>query len=146
MLRFESMNQMNYRHYKPIAIKLIKAHRDRHITINGFKAFLQLNRREIDKKGNAVILALEDDKLIGVLACSDQGREFAIVVVHRDFRNMGIAQSMLQKTIEQCGGFYCEIASDNLPSLKTCFALNMVAYDAFLRNGKVILKMQTKDD
>ncbi len=143
MFKIVSMNRNNFYYYKPIVTRLIKSHKDGHITAKGFQSFLKLNREDIQHQHNAVIIALHKNKVVGMLACADQGRKLAITVVHGDYRKHGLGKRMLQEVIKQCGGFYCEAAADNLPSIKTCFACNMVATDAFLRYGKIILRMNT---
>lgn len=124
------------------AIRLIVRHRDGHITREGFEKFCALTPTALEQPGTAVIVALQGGRIAGVLACGDQGRDFSIVVVHKAFRGQGLAKAMLKKAIEVCGGFYCEVASDNYPSLKTCFANGLVAYDAFLRRNKIVLRFK----
>ena len=143
MIKFISVNSNNYAHYKALATRLIRNHKDGHITVKGFKQFSQITKDKISKKENTLILALYNNKVVGMLACGEKGHNFAITVVHKDYRGHGIAKGMLKKAIDECGSFYCEVASDNLPSLKTCFTCNMVATDAFIRKGKVIMKMNT---
>ena len=143
MINIIAVNSSNYVHYKALATRLIRNHKDGHITVKGFKQFSLITKDSILNKQNTIIIALHNNKVVGMLACGEQGHSFAITVVHKDYRQHGIAKALLKKAIKECGGFYCEVASDNLPSLKTCFSCNMVATDAFIRKGKVIMKMKT---
>lgn len=142
MRRLEVLDQSNFRKYMPFAVRLVAYHRDGHITRSGFNKLRSLRPKDIAKGRAVVVVAIENGRLVGVLACADQGRSFAIVVVHRSYRKMGLAKKMLEKAVEASGGFYCEVAGDNFASIKTCCANGLVAYDAYERNGKIVLKFK----
>jgi len=86
--------------------------------------------------------AWDGDLLVGVIICESYGKRTSFSVVRKSHRSRGIAKALLLRAVNSMGRFYAEVASDNLASMKVLFGMGMVAYDAFVRYGKIILRVR----
>ncbi len=146
MVEYRQITASDWRRIRPRVLALIRKYRDGHITRTTFSHVKQLSSHSLDQAGNVIWTAWADRKLVGVMLFERYGNRTAMVVVHGNYRGRGISREMIRLSVQVMGRFYAEIASDNLPSLRTAFAAGMVAYDAFLRRGKVTLKFRNGFD
>jgi len=135
-----------WRKVRPLALELVRGHRDGHITRRAFTHLQQLRGPSLEKPGNVVWSAWDKRKLVGIMVFERYGNRTSMVVVHRDYRGQGISRDMMLQAMRQMGRFYAEIASDNLSSLRSVFWAGMVAYDVFVRRGKVTLRVRNGFD
>lgn len=109
-------------------IQFIKQHGDNRIT---HRAIRWLREADADlllfKEGTAIITALENSRLRGVIIISDYGIDEAFVVVHRDHRSKSTGTNLIQQYLKKREKLYGKVALDNIPSMKMCFANSMVA-------------------
>lgn len=131
---------------KPLAMELVRGHRDGHITRKAFAHMQQMRSRNLEQAGTVVWSAWDKRKLVGIMVFERYGNRTSMVVVHRDYRGQGISRDMMLQAVRQMGRFYAEIASDNLSSLRSVFWAGMVAYDVFVRRGKVTLRVRNGFD
>ena len=118
-------------------------HRDRHITPETSARLRSLTRNDLAELGTIVLVATEQNRILGVLACKEHGRCFSLAVVRKAERSKGVGKELLRRAIVEMGEFHVEIASDNVPSLKLAFACGLRAYSVFVRDtGKVVLRLK----
>ena len=146
MVEYRQVQPTEWRKVRAIALALIRGHRDGHITRKTYNHVQSLRSQSLDQEGNVVWTAWADDRLVGVIVYEEYGNRTSMMVVHRDYRGQGIAKGMLLPSAKHMGRFYSEIAVDNLSSLRAVFAVGMVAYDVFLRRGKITLRMRNGFD
>lgn len=142
MAEFKQVQPTEWSSVKASALELIRRHRDGHITRRAYQHVQTLRGRSLEQPGNVVWAAWVGSRLVGIMVFEEYGNRTSMVVVHGDYRGQGIAKGMLLRAVKQMGRFYAEIAADNLPSLRTVFTLGMVAYDVFLRRGKITLRVR----
>ncbi|MGI6357635.1 MAG: GNAT family N-acetyltransferase [Bacillota bacterium] len=142
MVEYRRILAEDWRKLRPQILSLIRRYRDGHITRAAFSHVQQLRSRSLEQEGNVIWTAWVKRKLVGVIIFERYGNRTAMVVVHREHRGQGISREMIRLSVQTMGRFYAEIASDNLPSLRTAFGAGMVAYDAFVRRGKVTLRVR----
>lgn len=142
MIEFRPVTKENLRRLRPGILRLIRGHNDRHITRKAVRHLRELAPSKLVEAGNVCLTAWSGERLVGVILCEEFGKRTSMAVVHRDFRSQGIGRELLKRAVAQMGRFYGEIAADNLPSLRHAFAAGMVAYDAFVRRGKITLRVR----
>lgn len=146
MPEIRQIRPSEWRKVKPLAVELVRGHRDGHITRKAFAHLQKLRSKDLEKPGNVVWSAWENSRLVGVMVFERYGNRTSMVVVHHDHRGRGISREMMLQAVRQMGRFYAEIASDNLSSLRSVFWAGMVAYDVFVRRGKVTLRVRNGFD
>ena len=125
-------------------LTFVATHKDRHITPETSSRLRSLKRDELAELGSIVLVASEQNRLLGVLACKEHGKAFSLAVVRKTERSKGVGKQLLQRAIVELEEFHVEIASDNVPSLKLAFACGLKAYSVFVRDtGKVVLRLKT---
>lgn len=125
-------------------IAFVARHKDRHITIQTSTQLKAMTRGGLTEAGSIMLLATEESRLLGVLACKDYGRAFSLAVVRKTERSKGVGKELLRRAITELDEFHVEIASDNVPSLKLAFACGLKAYSVFIRDtGKIVLRLKT---
>ncbi|MCK9906952.1 GNAT family N-acetyltransferase, partial [Frankia sp. Cpl3] len=71
---------------------------------------------------------VEDSRLVALFAVGDLGRSEAFIVVHRDYRNRGIAKELMRRMCEAIPCLYVRVAEDNRASLRLCEASGFHPY------------------
>ncbi|GAB6932873.1 GNAT family N-acetyltransferase [Calditerricola satsumensis] len=117
---------------RPRVLALVRRHGDRRITHRAIRWLRHLGPDDLNQPGTLVVVAqTAKGGLAGCLAACDYGRKESLVVVHPAFRRRGIAKALTAAVIHRLGKLYVRVAVDNVPSLKTCFSLGMVAFRLF---------------
>lgn len=142
MIEFRQVGKADWRGLRPNVLRLMRAHGDRHITPKALRHVRDLRSSQVAQEGNVVVTAWSEQQLIGVIVCEQFGKRTSAAVVHPSFRSQGVGRGLLHRALRQLGRFYGEIAADNLASLRHAFAAGMIAYDAFIRRGKVTLRVR----
>ena len=133
----------NWRRIRKRVLTFVANHKDRHLTPETSARLRSLRSDVLSEDGSMVLLATEQNRLLGVLACKEYGRYFSLAVVRRSERSKGVGKQLLRSAISELGEFHVEIASDNVPSLKLAFACGLTAHSVFLRDtGKVVLRLK----
>ncbi|WP_134699877.1 GNAT family N-acetyltransferase [Ammoniphilus sp. YIM 78166] len=110
-------------------IDFIRAgHGDRRITKQGFQWMKEVSPQDLQEPGTVLLIAIEDKKIVGLLATADYGRKEAFVLVHKLYRENGIGVALIQELMKRIDKVYGKVALDNIPSLKMCFAMGMVGF------------------
>lgn len=119
-----------------------KKYGERRITSDAIHWLEQKACDELSKPGTEVLIALEHTRLIGLSGVANFGKDTAFIVVHPEHRGKQLGQKLICTHIEQLGQFNCNVAADNLPSLRMCFKAGLVATDLFAGiKGKPTLRM-----
>lgn len=117
---------------RPLVLALVHRHGDRRITHRAIRWLRDLKPGELNQPGTLIVLARTDrGRIAGCLAAKDFGRSESLIVVHSACRRRGIAKALTAAVIRRLGKLYVRVAVDNVPSLKTCFSLGMVAFHLF---------------
>ncbi|KAF0198044.1 MAG: Uncharacterized protein FD169_107 [Bacillota bacterium] len=125
-------------------LAFVANYKDRHITPETNSRLRSLTGDDLAGIGSIVLLATEQNRLLGVLACKEHGQDFSLAVVRKAERSKGVGKELLRRAIAELGKFHVEIASDNVPSLKLAFACGLRAHSVFVRDtGKVVLRLKT---
>lgn len=126
------------------AVDLVRTHRSGRITAEALAWLTGLAADDLGRPGTLIELTLSERRLVGVLACSDYGRDQCLIVIHRNYRGRGFGRKLVGGALRRLNELHARVAADNLPSLKVFFGAGLFAYDVFLRpNGKIILKLKT---
>ncbi|MGI6343591.1 MAG: GNAT family N-acetyltransferase [Bacillota bacterium] len=142
MVEYRSLRAEEWPRLKAGILSFIRRHHDKHITRATYSRVRKLPGSRLNRPGTVVYTAWDGRRLVGVIICEGYGNRTSMIVVHRDYRSHGIGRRLLQLAVQQMGRFYAEVAADNLPSMKILFAMGMVAYDVFLRYGKITLRVR----
>ncbi len=110
-------------------IRFIKQYGDGHITQKGIRWLKTTPFDELSYNGNLIHVYLDGKKIVGVLAIANYGLEQALIAVHPDYRQSGIAYDLVTNALKEINRLYVKVANDNIPSLKLCFSLGMHAFD-----------------
>lgn len=97
------------------------------ITYQAIRWLKKLKQTEL-KEGTMIIIAVEGKKLIGLIAFGNYGINESFCVVHPKYRNRGIGERLLKHSLQHLNRVYTRVATDNIPSLKVCFASGLVAF------------------
>jgi hypothetical protein len=109
-------------------IRFLKLHGDKRITKQGISWLEQLDAELLAEEGNLILVAVEDNKLAGLIAISDYGRLESYVAVHINHRQKRTGVTLIEELMQRIDKAYGRVALDNIPSLKMCFAIGMVGF------------------
>lgn len=109
-------------------VRFLNLHGDKRITKKGIRWLQNLQGEELDIKGNVILVAIEENKLTGLLAISDYGREESIVAVHQLHRQQNTGVTLITELMKRVDKCYGRVALDNVASLKMCFAMGMTGF------------------
>ncbi|GAB7388662.1 hypothetical protein BSNK01_25000 [Bacillaceae bacterium] len=110
-------------------MQFFHAYGDKRITRQGMRWLKTVSPGELSaEKGTLILAAVEGNRLLGLLAIADFGRRESFVAVHRKQRRSGIGKRLLEELLKHVDKAYGRVALDNIPSLKMCLAMGMVAF------------------
>lgn len=112
---------------RPVLLKFIRHHGDKRITHQAIHWFSKLNSRQL-QEGTHITIALNQQKLIGLVVFGNYGLDEAFTAVHKDYRNQGIGEMLLKHSLTQLDRVYTRVSTDNIPSLNLCFSCGLVAF------------------
>lgn len=142
MISYRRVTEKDFRRIKPVILRIIKNHGDNHITRQALRNLQTMRATDLREEGNVIWTAWDGNKLVGFVFCENYGNRTSFSVVRRSYRSQGIGKNLLLRAVSTMGRFYAEVAADNMASLRVMFAMGMVAYDAFWRKKKIILRMR----
>ncbi|CEH31655.1 hypothetical protein AM501_03225 [Aneurinibacillus migulanus] len=109
-------------------IRFSKTYGDRRITARAIRWLQEMPEADINKEGTLLIAHVHNKKLLGLLAVAEYGIQESFLVVHPEARTNRIGKTLTEEAIRRLGKLYARVAADNMPSLKTCFAAQMIAF------------------
>lgn len=123
----------------PLTPQLLSRHRDRLIRFSlrhgdkriTHKALRWLKRLPLNQpfpQGTWMAVALEKDRLCGFILFGGFGLEEAFIVVHPARRRQRVGEQLLELALSRLDRIYTRVACDNIPSLKLCFSMGLVAF------------------
>lgn len=127
MIRVVSIRPALLRRVRPLILRFCKRHGDRRITHRALR-WLQGLREDGFSKGTWLAAALDGRRLAGVILFGSYGLDEAFIVVHPDYRKQAVGETLLAAALDSLDRVYTRVACDNLPSLKLCFKLGLVAF------------------
>lgn len=126
---------MNYHVVSPALFNRIRSYliafttrfSDNRITHQAIRWLKQLKPTDL-KEGTLIIIAVDRKKLVGLVVFGNYGIDESFCVVHPQYRNQGIGEKLLKLSLRHLDRVYTRVATDNIPSLKVCFACGLVAF------------------
>ena len=115
--------------YRARLLRFLRTYGDRRLTYKALRWLRDLPAKPAD--GTVMAVALDGKWLAGVIAIGNYGLAESIIAVKPVYRNKGIGKWLTRYVIDKHGRMYARVALDNIPSLKLCFSLDMVAFDLF---------------
>ncbi len=109
-------------------IRFLQLHGDKRITRQGIRWLEGLHGEELNKQGSLILVTIEENRMTGILAISDYGREESYVAVHQDYRQKRTGVTLIEELMKRVDKAYGRVALDNIPSLKMCFAMGMIGF------------------
>jgi hypothetical protein len=109
-------------------IRFFKLHGDKRITSRALAWFESLPPADLKKPENLILIYVEEKRLLGCLAVADYGIKESFIAIHQEARQLGIAKLLVEYTLDNTEKLYARVALDNIPSMKTCFAVGMVGF------------------
>jgi GNAT superfamily N-acetyltransferase len=127
-------------------LKFIHDHGERRITRAAVQWLMQADARELCQPGTLILAAAQEGKLVGLCGVADYGNKAAFVVVDRRRRGRGIGQRLMSEQLKRLGKLSCNVAIDNLASIRMCFQAGLVAVRLFTgETGKPTLNLTGGD-
>lgn len=117
--------------FRSRCISLFTKYGDKRITKSAIQWLIQMSPDELRMQGTTVLIAIEDQQLVGCIACSQYGIKHAIIAVSPAYRSQNIGGALLREIIQINGKFYATVAIDNVPSISLCFSNEMTAFHLF---------------
>lgn len=128
-MEYTELSPIQLEKHRTRIVQFVKKHGDRRITHRAIRWMQELDPDQLLlQEGNAIIVALEEQRLRGIIMIADYGRDEAFVVVHRDCRANHIGQDLIATYLTTRQKLYGKVALDNVPSLKMCLANGMVGF------------------
>ena len=115
---------------RPQIIRFLRLYGDKRLTHEALRWMKRLPAEPYEA-GTVVAVALEGKHLVGVVAIGDYGKEVAIIAIKPNYRQHGLGKELVRYILQKFDRLYARVATDNIPSLKLCFSLGMVAFDLF---------------
>ncbi len=126
---FLELSPIQFDRHRSRLVQFIQQHGDNRITHRAIRWLRELDADLLLlQAGTAIIVALSEKQLRGLIIIADYGREESLAVVHRDYRSMNIASALIQKYLDDKDKLYGRVALDNVPSIKMCLANGMVGF------------------
>lgn len=116
---------------RPQLLRFLRLYGDKRLTHKALRWLKQLPA-EPYQKGTIIAVALDDRRLVGLAAIGNFGLDESIIAVKPDYRKRGLGQDLIRFLLQDVDRLYAKIATDNIPSLKLCFSMGMVAFDLFI--------------
>ncbi|WP_048600624.1 GNAT family N-acetyltransferase [Rubeoparvulum massiliense] len=121
------LSEEQFSKHRGALLHFIQRYGDQRITFRAIRWIKRLPASKLSEAGTFVLVARSGNELKAVLVIGDYGKEEALVVVHPDSRNDGIGKALLDHLFRRIDRAYGRVAIDNLPSMKMCFGMGMVA-------------------
>jgi ribosomal protein S18 acetylase RimI-like enzyme len=102
---------------KETLIRFVRGQGDRRITKQAIKWLAELTPEALGSVGTAVLLALDGNRLAGLLAVADCGLTESFIVVDRRYRQRGIGKTLTARLCRTMPKLYVRVAVDNTPSI-----------------------------
>lgn len=124
------INQYTPESFRISILRFIMKYGDGHITTKAVNWLKKTSLSSIQKNNGDLIHVIIDEnkKILGILAISNFGLDQAIIVVHPQARQKGVANRLVTEALEDIDRYYVKVANDNVPSLKLCFSVGMQAF------------------
>ena len=110
-------------------IEFLKKYGDGHITMQGIRWLKTTSFETLSHSGSLIYVYLDGKKIVGVLAIANYGLEQALIAVHPNYRESGVAFDLVSESLKELNRLYVKVANDNVPSLKLCFSLGLRAFE-----------------
>lgn len=111
-------------------LRFLKRYGEKRLTHKALR-WLQALPAQPYNEGTFIAVALEERRLVGVIAIGSHGKEEAIIAVKPSVRRHGVGKKLVRYVLQKVDRLYVRVATDNIPSLKLCFSFGMVAFDLF---------------
>lgn len=115
---------------RPQLIHFLRLYGDKRLTHKALRWLKQLPA-EPYQKGTQIAVALEGKQLVGLAAIGNYGLVESLIAVKPTYRTQGIGQDLIRFLLQDIDRLYAKVATDNIPSLKLCLSMGMVAFDLF---------------
>ncbi|MDA8354065.1 MAG: GNAT family N-acetyltransferase [Firmicutes bacterium] len=127
MVRIVTVSPALLRRVRPQILRFSRKYGDRRIT---HRALRWLNTLSGDSfpEGTWLAAAVDRKRLVGFILFGSYGLEEAFVVVHPNYRKRQVGESMLEEALTALDRVYTRVSCDNIPSLKLCFKVGLVAF------------------
>jgi len=116
-----------FRRTKKQLVRFTIQHGDARITHRAIRWLKKLQPSEL-KDGTLILIAVIQKRLAGLVVFGNYGIDESFCVVHPQYRNQGIGEKLLKHSFRYLNRVYTRVATDNIPSLKVCFASGLVAF------------------
>lgn len=126
-MRIKSLTPEGMAAIRSSLLAFCRKYGDRRITHRALRWFQRLAHTRWGQ-GTLVAIAIEERRLVGVIAFGSYGLDESFIVVHPDYRNRRIGEQLLTHSLKTLKKVYTRVACDNLPSLKLCFSCGLVAF------------------
>lgn len=130
MLRIRDVPYHKLEKVRPQLIRFLRLYGDKRLTHQALRWLHRLPAKPYEQ-GTLLAVALDDNRLVGVIAVGQYGTEESIIAVKPQYRKQGLGKDLVHHIFQTVDRLYARVASDNLPSLKLCFSMGMVAFDLF---------------
>lgn len=115
---------------RPQLIHFLRRYGDKRVTHKAISWLKQLPA-EPYPKGTLIAVALDGKYLVGVTAIGNYGLDESLIAVKPAYRTKGIGKDLVRFILRDVDRLYAKVATDNIPSLKLCLSMGMVAFDLF---------------
>lgn len=127
-------------------VAFILRHGDRRLTREAAEWLATVPGFKLEQDGTAILLAIADHKLVGILGAADYGQSISFAAVSAASRRNGIGESLIRRFIDMEGSFTCRVNANNYPSLRTCIKAGLIADHCWKgTGGQTILQLVTAD-
>lgn len=117
-------------HVRSRLLRFLKRYGEKRLTHKALR-WLRTLPAQPYSEGTLVAVALEQRRLVGIVAIGSHGKEEAIIAVKPSSRRHGVGKNLVHYVLQKVDRLYVRVATDNTPSLKLCFSFGMVAFDLF---------------
>jgi Acetyltransferases len=94
-----------------------------------------------------IAVARQGSRIVGLGCAAEAGEKSCIIVTHPEARGLGIGFAVMEAIMKKLGRLTCQVALDNVPSLKLFFRLGMKAVSMSTGpTGKPTLRFEWSKD
>ena len=126
-MKILQLSSEQFTKHRTTLLQFIRRHGEQRITLRALRWLKKLPPSKLNQPGTMILTALHHGRIEGILVIGEYGREEALVVVHPETRNSGVGKEMLDHLFRKIDRAYGRVAIDNIPSMKMCFGMGMVA-------------------
>ncbi|OPA80862.1 hypothetical protein BVG16_00485 [Paenibacillus selenitireducens] len=114
-------------------LRFITQHGDQRITADAMIQLESVTEQQLLETGTQLLLAIErvpigKPRLIGVSFVRHYGEQTCLIVVHPTWRGMHLGTQLMSEQISYLGYLTCQVALDNISSLRMCFQAGLTAH------------------